>query len=469
MAFRINSMDPVELAPKRSRFWFSKRPEVREHFQLINGFTLIICISLAVLPFVILWPTVSAIRFEEAFFTPLIPFIIEVIGGFGVSPNDALRGLFMLSFVLVTVGIYLLVLDLTKRQVSAILAAVIFLVPPIPIFVLSFSQSGVYAQEVASARSFFGIVYGDGAHFLALALIPYAILFFLRYLRDGKQIDFLSSISACALILLANRSQSLNLFLALGVSVIVESLLGQARLKIKRFLAVLIFSLGLISFWYTPDFWFAGVKLFVVQAAQNIKFLFPLPLTLFVFALVFSFVFFARKQQRRPIFISSVLFIVFFTIVFEWFSNGHSFVPHPYRLISNLNMFGGIVLALFLTDMMDRFKLMARFGIEKWSGTGQTLGILVFGLISLVALTFAAYILSPLAILAVAGHRGIWTVTRMEILADRHESLNLAGGSFKLIVQNVSEWQLFLSYGLSLFFLFILVIVVIKKFMIEEN
>src|SRR3989344_1370615 len=429
-------MDPQQV-PKRSKFWFRKGTQVAAPaVNLIDRINLIWIFVFALLSFIIFWPIISKIEFEEAFFTPLVPFLISLFGIFKIDAQNAIRILFIASFMISTVGIYFLVYDLTKRRITSILASSAHLVPPMPIFILSFFFSRRYENELISAKSFFTTIYGDGAHFLALALIPFAALFFLRFLKLAKSSDLLATVSICALVFLASRSQALNLFLVLIVVVLTDLFLGQARAKIKRFLLVLLLSLGLVSFWYTPRFWQETILSFFSQLSVNFKFLFPLPITIGFLALFVSFVFFARRENRQPIFLSFLVFIIFLILVGDWLLNARSFLPHPQRLVPNLNMFTAIVLALTLTAIVDSLHIVEVMAVESWSLAGKALGALVFGVVSLLVLAVGAFILSPWVILLVSGRYGIWIKIKMEVLADRQETLALAGRNFELLRQN---------------------------------
>src|SRR3990167_10782501 len=248
-------MDPQKI-PKRPIFWFKRKPETTAYpTVLFDRINLIYIGVFALLSFIIFWPIISKISFEEVFFTPLVPFLISTLKILGFNANSSLRFLFIGSFMISTVGIYLFVYDLTKRRITAILASVLYLIPPMPIFILSFFFSKRYQSELISAKSFFTIIYGYGAHFLSFALIDFAALFFLRYIKSAKSSNLILTVLACALILLASRSQALSLFLVLTVVALTDLFLGSARVKIRRFLLVLLISLGLVSFWYTPSFW----------------------------------------------------------------------------------------------------------------------------------------------------------------------------------------------------------------------
>ena len=257
-----------------------------------------VCLTLASFSFIIFWPIVSQFKFEEVFFTPLAPVLISALSFLQIGPNEAVRILFISSFAISTVGVYLLVRELTKRHVPSILAALVYLLPPFPVFVLTSFRHGLFESELVSARNFFTVVYGDGAHFLGLALLPFAILFLLRYLKTGNRGAFFSSVVLSSLIFLSNRSATLSLVLVLSSVAVTELFLGLARVKIKRFLLVVFLSLGLVSFWYTPTFLIASLLLYKDQLAENVKFFFPLPFIVSLLAMFFSFVFFARHEKR---------------------------------------------------------------------------------------------------------------------------------------------------------------------------
>ena len=461
-------MNPEEQLPKRSTLWFSEEEKTTTSAKVLDKITVIFAIFLATFSLVVFWRIISKIDFEEAFFTPLTPFLIAVGKSFNINANQSIRILFISSFIISILGVYFLVRDLTKRYLPAILSAIIYLIPPIPIFVLSFLRIGLLEKELASAKSFFTIVYGDGANFMALALVPFATLFFLRFLKGAKKADLVVTVCFSVLILLANRSQALSLVLVLTVCLVTDSLLGLAREKFKRYLMVLILSAGLVSFWYTPYFWLQGLMLFGNQFIKNIKFLFPLPFITAVLTLLFAFVFFARNEKRQAIVITFLVFVVFSGILFDWFVNSHSFVPHPHRMFASVIMFGSVLMALLITHVIDWSNITRRLKVEEWSAYGRALTAIILGFVSLIALSLVAYIFSPLAIMAIAGPKGIWTKVRLNVIADRQETLNLAGGNFHLVHQNIDKWQIWLGMITTLLFLAILTYLVFKAVTQEE-
>lgn len=452
-----------EQIPERSNLWFSKNGN-REHVgKIFDNITVVYSLVLAVFSFVLFWPLVSKINFEEAFFTPLVPFLIGFIVDFSVPVNDAMKAIFIASFVVSACGVYFLVRDLTKRQVAPILASLIYLIPPIPIFVFSYLRPGQLTQEVTSAQRFLTTVYGDVAHLLGLALVPFVILFFLRYLKSSSKKDFLLCVVLIALVLLSNRSQAVYMLIVLVIAAFSEFFLGLVRLKIKRVFLVILFAFGLVSFWYTPTFWVESALVFYRQMASNFQFLFPLPFIIGLLSIFFSFVFFGKKQERQAIFVFFLLFVVFLVMTFVWLVNAKPLVIHPQRLIPDLNMFFSVVLAMSLTALIDKLGLVTIFSFERWGATARVIGSLVFGFLSLVILSACAYFLSPLFVGVFSGSSGVWSRINQEVISDRELSIKIAGGNFQLLNPSVLTWEIWFGVFLSVFTLFVMTILIFRK------
>lgn len=440
-------MDPRDV-PERSSFWFSLKAKDSLGGKLFDQTSILITLILSVFSFVIFWPVISQIDIEEAFFTPLVPAFLFLFELFGVGPTEAMRVLFIVSFIVSTVGIYLFVRDLTKRQMTAVLSTIIYLIPPIPVFILTYFRKGLLVRELEAAKAFLFTVYGDGAHFVALALIPFAAIFFLRYLKsDNRKNLFLSAVFG-ALIFLATRSQAMSLMLILLTISLSEIFLGMARVKIGRFLLISVSILGLVSFWYTPNFIIESLLLYRVQLISNIGFLFPVSFTLGILMLLFAFVFFARNEKRQPIFIAFLLFVVFLGIVGDWVWHQRSFVPHVQRLIANLNMFFAIVLAVGITAVLDWGQLSERIGVKRRSHAVRSFMAMVLWPLSLFAAGLIIYLVSPLILELFAGQAGVWPKISAQVTGDRQHILKAAGSNFELVRQAGEAWQ-FLGIAIS--------------------
>lgn len=440
-------MDPQQEIPERSNFWFSdNRKNIKIHeIRLLDKITLLFGLFLVLFAFIVLWPIVSQIDFEDAFSVPLIPWVIAIFTTLGFGAGEIVRVIFMGSFMLSTAGVYLFVRELTKRQVSSILATLIYILPPVPIFVLANFGKGLSAFELNSAKSLMTVMYGNGG-LLGFALIPFASILFLKFLKWGDKSIFVVTVAISTIVLLTDQTQSLSLFAVFGIIMVSEILLGQARLKVKRFLQVALFSLGLVLFWYFPIVMNRPLAVFESATFSNLKYLFPLPFILGVLGLIFSFVFFGKQEKRQGIFISFLLFMVFLSLISGWLFFGHSYVLHPNRLVSNLNMFGAIVASLALTMLFDKFRLEERFGFGNWGWAKKVIGGLVFGLFSFLAMAVAGLLFSPIIINAISGPFGVWTKIRLAVAFDKQEGLAMVGGNFKLITRHANDWGQLLGW-----------------------
>ena len=456
-------MDEQENIPRRSKFWFSRNSSGGSKIKFFDNITVVFSLSLFIFAFVIFWPIVSKFVWEETFFTPLIPSLIVWFGAIKLDPITVLKVIFISSFALSTLGLYFFVREITSRQITPIFSAILYMVPSIPIFVILYFQRGLYAWELASAQSFFSIFYGDVAHFLALSFIPPALIFFLRFEKSDKKLDFLLCQFFTLLVLMSNRSQAFYLFVGFGVITLTEVFLGVARTKIKRAILVMVVAVGLASFWYTPFYLFEMAQVIGRKLVQNIRYLFPLPFVIGVVSLILSFVFLARKESRQGVFISFLMFIVFLALIVDWLSHDRSFLIHPNRVIPNLYMFTSVILAIVLTLVIDKLHLVSRFAFEKWSPALKVIGSILFGLISFALLAGAAYVVAPIAISAVAGPNGPWDKIKEQAQADKMESLRLVGSNFSLKIPDLALWQMGLSIGLTVLFLIILIIWFVRK------
>lgn len=428
-----------EQIPERSSLWLGSSKNNSFGGRLFDRVTIIFSLFLSLISFVLYWPLISRIEFKEVFFTPLLPIIINIFGFFDSDSAIALRAVYAFSFVLVSVGIYLLVRDMTKRQLTAILASVIFLIPPIPFYILTFFTRGLDSVQLESAAAFLTVFYGSPARFLALSLIPFTMLFFQRYLTETKTRNFSAIVSLCALVLLADRTQSFNLLVILTIVFLNSLLLGMARVKLRRLFFVIIFSVGLVSLWYTPYFWFNTLIIFFSYIRSHIEFLFPLPFTLLVTGFLFSFVFFGKREERKLIFIAFLLFFIFLGLTIDSLISLKSFVPYPHRLIPNLNMFGSIVIAISLSILMDKWNIASKVRAEIWSLNEKVMGAILFAIESFLLFAVFAFVITPFVRGFASGEGGLWGRIIKQLFLENSDALTLSGGSNFLLVTDVGS------------------------------
>ena len=462
-------MTPKEEIPKRSNLWLDHKSEVTLSGKLFDPITSVFFIFLVTFSFVVFWPISSAIEFKGAFTSPVVPFLINVLGTLTLSPQDAVRILFVFSFATATAGIYLFVRELVKRQVTPIFAALLYMIPPVPLFILNFISRGLTPAELESAESFLSILYGQVDAFLAISLIPFAAIFFLMYLKKDSIINLIVGVFICGIVFLTNESQSLSMILVLLVLTTTELFIGMARLKFKRFLQFLLISAGLVAFWYLPIVLEKPSVLFKSQLLVNLKYLFPFPFIIGFLSLLFSFVVFGRREDRQGIFASFLLFVVFFSLTADWLINGRTYAAHPNRLIADLTMFSAMVLSLSGAMIFDKLNLVKYLKFERWTTSAKILGTIIFGLVSFIVILIASILIAPIVIKIVSGPAGVWVKIRNELATDRLLNIGAAGGSLKLISTLPINWQLALGIALSLVVLTILIFVLLQNATRDEE
>ena len=456
-------MDPAENIPERSKLWLDQKNHVVISGNFFDPVTKIFFVFIMLFTFVIFWPIISNFNFEAVFYTPFIPSIINIFGILGIAERSIVALIYLTSFIVSVGGVYLLVRYLTRRQSTAIFAGLIYIIWPIPIFVLLFFTGRVFESGLVSPASFLSIIYGEVDYFFALALLPYAAIFYLHYLKYARKADFLLTVILCLFIFLTNQSQSLSLILVLSVLSLTEIFLGQFRLRIKRAILLIVISLGLASFWYIPIAIANPTAIFTSHVVSNLRFLFPLPAIVGILSLIISFAFFAKRQDRQTIFLSFLLLVVFLSLVGDWLLNGRSYVAHPNRLIPNMIMFGSVVLASAATAILDKVNLAGRVNFEAWSLLKKITGSILFSIVSFIVISLTAVILTPIGIKLVTGEGGIWTKIRTQMFSERAEAMANAGGNFDLVIPEINLTYWLIGFGLTLLFLFCLIWIFLKK------
>lgn len=442
--------------PKRSKFWFNHSQEEELVGGLIDFTTVIYSIFLAVSSLFFSIPLVSKISFEEAFLTPLVPFIVSFLGVFGIGVHTTISFLIVSGFALSCVGVYLFVKDLTKRQLPSIIASALYLLPPITIFFLIQNNSWV-GSNIHGLRSFFLVFYGDSSQMVGLALIPLASIFFLRYLKQNHGINIFLTVFFSSLVFLASRGQALNLIIIFGILSVTEFYLGLTKVKIIRLSKVILLTLGVVSFWYTPVFWYQSISIFYGYVSTNIQNLFPLPFFVGIISIFFAIVFFAKRQERQIIFISTFLLVVFLGITFAWAIYGYEVIPQPYRIISIVNMFGAMVIALSINSFAQKIKLVRDIKLIQIRGIWKAVWATMTGATWMAILFVVSFIISGPIKDQIASNNGILQIIGRSVQEDKFLIIGQANGEFSLITQTSAPWQASISIVLSLVFIGMLI------------
>ena len=293
------------------------------------------------------------------FETPLLPYLVAAIHKLPLvlSTAAAYRLVTAFAYVLGPVSLYLFVRYLTKREVTAVVAALAYSLLPSFVYVMG----GVRAD---SAVGVFGhppwrlIVmtwYGEGPHIAALTLTPLAALFFLRALKKPSFASYLIAALLVTAIALTNWIALVAAALILSVVLFSEMLLGQPGRKLISAFAVTVIAYGLSAFWFNLSFVKASLA-FGNPSNNSLDFNPVLLIVLGVPVAGICYVTFSGKPQRQKLFIPAAWFAIFAVIVYGQYQFGLNVAPQPFRYAPELNMAAVILGAMLVTAVYDRFR-----------------------------------------------------------------------------------------------------------------
>lgn len=263
-----------------------------------------------------LWQFIGSPYPEVSFSAPIIPVLGTVISKMTpFSFWQSIGILVIISFPVLSITWYLYLKRLFSNANLAFAASLILLTP-------------VFLRE----RFLLFWETGDGAHGFALASLPLVLLVFRQFINHATADSFIFSLMGVALVSLISIFGFLNLVFFSIFLTISEMLLGQARIKLLRFLAVFIFGWGMAAFWYHPGFLLSLAK--SPQGEMVLSTLSKLiPLSFFIVPVfgAFSFLIFDRKPNLQPLFLSFSL-VSFYLIVVSASSFGMA-LPLPDRFL----------------------------------------------------------------------------------------------------------------------------------------
>lgn len=252
------------------------------------------------LNFFFLWPFFGQSYPQAAFTAPVLPLLAKIIDlSTPWSFTQSVGFWVLLSFPLSSISWYIFFKKLSGKTVLSFLAGLIFLLPwfYLPRFALFWQR-------------------GDGVHALGFAVLPLVGVLLGKFLRLGSFNLFLSSFLSVSLISLISPFALLNLYFFFLILTFSEMLLGQARIKILRFLMIVVFAQGISSFWYHPEFFFSMMR--SEQGREVLASLWQLfPISFFTVPIfgAISFLVFDRKPHLQSAFFAFTATVLYFGLV----------------------------------------------------------------------------------------------------------------------------------------------------------
>lgn len=299
---------------------------------------LIFALTLFLLNLVFLWPFFGQNYPYASFSTPVLPLLSQVLDFLSpLSFNQAVGFFVLLSFPLASITWYAFFKRFSSSALLSFLAGLIFLLPWffLPRFALFWQK-------------------GDGIHALGFAILPLIGIILGKFLRAGSFNPFLASFLGVSLISLISPFTLLNLYLFFFVLTCSEMLLGQARIKILRFLVVCLFAQGFSSFWYHPYFL---LSLFKSGPGREVfsSFWRLIPISFFTIPILgaFSFLIFDRKPHLQPLFFSFTFSALYLALVAAESFGGYLPFPVPARFFPEFHIGLSFLLAILIIFLIS--------------------------------------------------------------------------------------------------------------------
>lgn len=302
---------------------------------------------------------------------PILPSILVILNRFfpGLSLFEIFFGLISLIFPFGALGLYLLVKELKGSQQSAVLAGVFYFFGPIIPFLFRFS---------------------GGLYLMAFSFLPFILIIYLRLLKEWTTKRAILLFVSISIIILLDSLILPSLLLGMVIVFLVQVGWKKAEEKIKKTLFILVFSLLLVTFWYTPGYWLtlfstpslAGKGLMTVILWLGRL----LPVVLALGMAVFSAKFFRKKSFLRD-FCFYWLFIFICLTLLRFLSDPDfwlDWIVYGTELQFGLAIFGGYLLGNWAEQVGIR-KIKAKVGIVLVTGMLLIIWLFVFNQTVLVA------------------------------------------------------------------------------------
>lgn len=245
------------------------------------------------------------------------------------------------SILLSPVSLYIFVRKIfLENEIIAFLAVLLFILP-----------SPIWEGGLPLVRA---LLSGDGAHALAFTFIPLLYLLFEAYLTSGSLVQGAVSAVAIAIIAFVSPFALFNLLIFLVTATLAEGFMGNFRVKIGRFLLLLIASFALSVFWYYPKVIGKIMLLSHVNLAiQKLWLIIPLSIPAIPVVGIFLFLIFDRREKLKPIFISVFLFGIYLYLYLASINIKVSGIFTAQRYLMELSLARSFIIAVLAIVLIE--------------------------------------------------------------------------------------------------------------------
>ena len=290
------------------------------------------------------------------FYTPFLPYLIAAINTFtpAISIGSAYRLVTGFLYVLGPVTLFLFVRQLTRREFTAFVAAVSYSLLPSVAYLIGEVRSVASGFGCAPWRLVVLILFGEGPHNSGLAFTPLAALFFLRLLKKPCLGNYILTAITISLVALIDLAALYGLAVILAVILLGEIMAGDALKKLATAFYGALLTYGLCAFWYNLSFIRAPFA-YIAAGGGNLT-LGTLPPLLVIGLPIVGGILLALsgREKSQPLLVVIPWFLIFSVIEIGWYYLGISLSPQPNRYIPELDMAFCMLLAIAVTQAMDR-------------------------------------------------------------------------------------------------------------------
>lgn len=195
------------------------------------------------------------------FYTPVLPVLNALLNVLSNLPFwQGYRVLTGSGFVLAPVGLFFLILSLTRNRLAALASAFTYsVIPSIFYFILPSGEvrADTFSQEFYDPRRLVNLVrWGEGPHVFSLIFLPLAGLFFWKTLNEKRPIYVILAAIFIGLTAMTNAIGLYALAVFLIAAVVVRMFFDQESQTevLGRSLITALFAYGFIAFWYNFSF-----------------------------------------------------------------------------------------------------------------------------------------------------------------------------------------------------------------------
>lgn len=352
----------------------------------------LILVAIFILNLIYVWPFIWLDDKSNIFSAPIIPLLARVVDWLTpLSLSQGVSVVLAFFFALAPVLVYFFAWKTTGRRLVGLGTVLFYSLP---------------ANWLARGRIKMAFLVGDGGHVASLSLMPVASLWLLRFLREGGFKNLILTSLVMAAVALMSPFGLMTGLMVLGVITFSELLQGHGQLKIIRFIFSLIFTVGLVGFWYNPGFIGLFLKTPMGETVGRTFWnLIPLAFVVLPVLAAFGFLLFEKRAQLQPLFIALGLSVLFGMIAFADYMS-HFFPSHPRRYLPELGLAISFLIGILAVSFSDYLQFEGRFRQWRLTVLGRQWAKRVFWL--LFGLIFTASFLLFLP--------GIWELPEAQVL-----------------------------------------------------